>query len=171
MGDGGLITVNSENLKNRIVALRNHGGAVRYYHDEIGVNSRLDEIQAAILRIKLNYIDEWNKARRDHAKTYNELFAGCSDIQTPHELDNTYCVYHQYTVKSLTEITFIKCFRKQVSVLCFTILYHYTFKKFMLIWAGQKECFLILKKIPNVLFHFQCFLNLLWKNKRQWLLH
>lgn len=99
MGDGGLITVNSENLKNRIIALRNHGGAVRYYHDEIGVNSRLDEIQAAILRIKLNYIDEWNSARRDHAKTYNELFAGCSDIQTPVELDDTYCVYHQYTVK------------------------------------------------------------------------
>ena len=99
MGDGGLITVNSENLKNRIIALRNHGGAVRYYHDEIGVNSRLDEIQAAILRVKLNYIDEWNKARREHAHTYNELFAGCSDIQTPTELDNTYCVYHQYTVK------------------------------------------------------------------------
>jgi len=99
MGDGGLITVNSENLKNRIVALRNHGGAIRYHHDEIGVNSRLDEIQAAILRVKLNYIDEWNKARRSHAATYNELFAGCSDIQTPKELDNTYCVYHQYTVK------------------------------------------------------------------------
>ena len=99
MGDGGLITVNSENLRNRIIALRNHGGAVRYYHDEIGVNSRLDEIQAAILRIKLNYIDEWNKARRSHAKTYNELFAGCPDIQTPTELADTYCVYHQYTVK------------------------------------------------------------------------
>lgn len=99
MGDGGLITVNSENLKNRIIALRNHGGAVRYYHDEIGVNSRLDEIQAAILRVKLNYIDEWNSARRAHAKTYNELLAGCADIQTPVELDDTYCVYHQYTVK------------------------------------------------------------------------
>ena len=99
MGDGGLISVNSENLKNRIIALRNHGGAVRYYHDEIGVNSRLDEIQAAILRIKLNYIDEWNKARRDHAKTYNELFAGHPDIVTPSELDDTYCVYHQYTLK------------------------------------------------------------------------
>ena len=99
MGDGGLISVNSEELKNRIIALRNHGGAVRYYHDEIGVNSRLDEIQAAILRIKLNYIDEWNCARRDHAKTYNELFAGCSDIQTPSELADTYCVYHQYTLK------------------------------------------------------------------------
>ena len=99
MGDGGLISVNSENLRNRIIALRNHGGAVRYYHDEIGVNSRLDEIQAAILRVKLNYIDEWNCARRDHAKTYNELFAGCSDVQTPSELSDTYCVYHQYTVK------------------------------------------------------------------------
>ena len=99
MGDGGLITVNSENLKNRIVALRNHGGAIRYHHDEIGVNSRLDEIQAAILRIKLNYIDEWNKARRSHAATYNELFANYSDIQTPKELHDTYCVYHQYTVK------------------------------------------------------------------------
>ena len=99
MGDGGLITVNSENLRDRIIALRNHGGAVRYHHDEIGVNSRLDEIQAAILRVKLNYIDEWNKARRAHAKTYNELFAGCPDIVTPKELDNTYCVYHQYTVK------------------------------------------------------------------------
>ena len=99
MGDGGLITVNSENLRDRIVALRNHGGAIRYHHDEIGVNSRLDEIQAAILRVKLNYIDKWNKLRREHAKTYNELFAGCSDIQTPKELSDTYCVYHQYTVK------------------------------------------------------------------------
>ncbi len=99
MGDGGLITVNSENLKNRIVALRNHGGAIRYHHDEVGVNSRLDEIQAAILRVKLNYIDEWNKLRREHASTYNELLSSCSDIQTPKELDDTYCVYHQYTVK------------------------------------------------------------------------
>ena len=99
MGDGGLITVNSENLKNRIVALRNHGGAIRYHHDEIGVNSRLDEIQAAILRVKLNYIDEWNKARREHASIYNKLFSECADIQTPKELNDTYCVYHQYTVK------------------------------------------------------------------------
>ena len=57
MGDGGLISTNSEYLKNRVIALRNHGGAVRYYHDEIGVNSRLDEVQAAILRVKLKYIN------------------------------------------------------------------------------------------------------------------
>ena len=99
MGDGGLATTNSEKLRDRMIALRNHGGAVRYYHDEIGVNSRLDEIQSAILRVKLNYIDQWNTERRAHAQRYNELFADCADIQTPVELDDTYCVYHQYTVK------------------------------------------------------------------------
>jgi dTDP-4-amino-4,6-dideoxygalactose transaminase len=99
MGDGGLCTTNSEALKSRLLALRNHGGAIRYYHDEIGVNSRLDEVQAAILRVKLKYINEWNDKRRKNAYFYNELFADCADVQTPQELDNTHCVYHQYTVK------------------------------------------------------------------------
>ena len=99
MGDGGLAVTNSEALKNRMVALRNHGGAVRYYHDEIGVNSRLDEIQAAILRVKLPYINNWNKARRAHAAFYNELFKDAENIETPKEIDNVYAVYHQYTIK------------------------------------------------------------------------
>lgn len=99
MGDGGLLTTNSQYIKDRVIALRNHGGAVRYHHDEIGVNSRLDEIQAAILRVKLPYIDKWNSARRSHAAYYNELFAKCDLIETPKELDSTYCVYHQYTIK------------------------------------------------------------------------
>ena len=72
---------------------------VRYHHDEIGVNSRLDEIQSAILRVKMNYIDEWNKMRREVSHRYTELFKGCEDVVTPKELDNTYCVYHQYTIK------------------------------------------------------------------------
>ena len=99
MGDGGLLTTNSQMIKDRVIGLRNHGGAIRYYHDEIGVNSRLDEVQAAILRIKFKHIDEWNKKRRENAYRYNELFKNCADIQTPKELDDTYCVYHQYTVK------------------------------------------------------------------------
>ena len=99
MGDGGMLTTNSQYIKDRVIALRNHGGAVRYHHDEIGVNSRLDEIQAAILRVKLLYIERWNRARREHAKLYNELFSKCDLIETPKELDSTYCVYHQYTVK------------------------------------------------------------------------
>ena len=99
MGDGGLIMTSDEKLRDRVVALRNHGGAVRYHHDEIGVNSRLDEIQAAILRVKLPHVKDWNEARRKHAYYYNQLFKDCADVQTPKELDDTYCVYHQYTVK------------------------------------------------------------------------
>lgn len=99
MGDGGLCTVNSEELRDHLIALRNHGSMVRYHNDELGVNSRLDEIQAAILRVKAKYIDEWNTLRREHAAYYNQLFSKCADVQTPVELDDTYCVYHQYTVK------------------------------------------------------------------------
>ena len=99
MGDGGMLTCNDETLYNRIIALRNHGGAIRYYHDELGVNSRLDEIQAAIIRVKLNYINEWNTKRRENAYRYNELFAKYPEIETPSEIDNSYCVYHQYTIK------------------------------------------------------------------------
>ena len=99
MGDGGLCTVNSEELRDHLIALRNHGSMVRYHNDELGVNSRLDEIQAAILRVKAKYIDEWNTLRREHAAYYNQLFSKCADVQTPKELDDTYCVYHQYTVK------------------------------------------------------------------------
>lgn len=99
MGDGGMAVCNDEKLYNRILALRNHGGAVRYYHDELGMNSRLDEIQAAILRVKLPYVKEWNEARRANAYRYNELFKKYPEIQTPKELSGTYCVYHQYTIK------------------------------------------------------------------------
>lgn len=99
MGDGGLCTVNSEELRDHLIALRNHGSMVRYHNDELGVNSRLDEIQAAILRVKAKYINEWNTLRREHAAYYNKLFASCADVITPAELDDTYCVYHQYTVK------------------------------------------------------------------------
>lgn len=99
MGDGGMAVTNSDYLKDRMIALRNHGGAVRYHHDEIGVNSRLDEIQAAVLRVKMNYIGGWNDSRRKIAQKYNELFKDCTDVQTPKELDDTYCVYHQYTIK------------------------------------------------------------------------
>ncbi len=99
MGDGGMITCNDENLYNRVIALRNHGGAIRYYHDELGVNSRLDEIQAAILRVKMPYVNEWNKKRRENAYRYNEMFAKYPEILTPKEVENSYCVYHQYTIR------------------------------------------------------------------------
>lgn len=98
-GDGGMITTNSDYLAKRLTALRNHGGAVRYYHDELGLNSRLDEIQAAILRVKAKHIDTWNTKRRENAHRYNELLKDVEGVVTPKELDNTNCVYHQYTIQ------------------------------------------------------------------------
>lgn len=98
-GDGGMITTNSDMLADRIVGLRNHGGKVRYYHEEIGLNSRLDEIQAAILRVKLPHIDKWNNMRKEAAIRYNNLLKEVAGIETPVELNDTNCVYHQYTIK------------------------------------------------------------------------
>jgi dTDP-4-amino-4,6-dideoxygalactose transaminase len=98
-GDAGMITTNSDHLAKRLTALRNHGGAVRYYHDEIGLNSRLDEIQAAILRVKAKHINTWNKKRRENAYKYNELLKNIEGVVTPKELDSTTCVYHQYTIQ------------------------------------------------------------------------
>ena len=98
-GDGGLVTTRSEEFARRILTLRNHGSEVRYHHDMIGYNSRLDEIQAAILRVKLRHIDEFNRERRRVAHRYNELLAG-TGIVTPREDSHGRHVFHQYTLLS-----------------------------------------------------------------------
>lgn len=97
-GDGGMVVTDDAKLAERMLSLRNHGSRVRYYHDEIGYNSRLDEIQAAILRIKLKHIDEYNAKRRDNAFLYNKFLAG-TGIQTPSEQQGTKHVFHQYTIR------------------------------------------------------------------------
>ncbi len=98
-GDGGIVTTNSDYIAERIISLRNHGSHTRYYHTEVGLNSRLDEIQAAVLNVKLPHIDRWNIRRKKAAYLYNELLREVKDIITPTEMDDTECVYHQYTVK------------------------------------------------------------------------
>jgi dTDP-4-amino-4,6-dideoxygalactose transaminase len=97
-GDGGMVITDDAKLAEHLLSLRNHGSRVRYYHDEVGYNSRLDEIQAAILRIKFRHIDEYNKKRRDNAFLYNRFLAG-TGIQTPSEQDGTKHVFHQYTIR------------------------------------------------------------------------
>lgn len=99
-GDGGAVTTNSDYLAERLNSLRNHGSKVRYYHDEIGLNSRLDEIHAAILNVKFPHIDKWNKKRREAAYYYNELLKDVDGIETPKEHKDAYCVYHQYTIQA-----------------------------------------------------------------------
>jgi dTDP-4-amino-4,6-dideoxygalactose transaminase len=95
-GDGGLITCATEELAEQIKVLRNHGSRVRYHHSIIGYNSRLDDIQAAILRVKLRRIDEFNNARRRVAHLYSELLGDL--VTVPHEDGTGVHVYHQYTV-------------------------------------------------------------------------
>lgn len=98
-GDGGLVATSSDEVAARVRMLRNHGSEVRYYHDAIGYNSRLDEMQAAILRVKLRHIEEFNSARRSVARQYSSLLADLP-LQTPYEDGIGNHVYHQYTLLS-----------------------------------------------------------------------
>lgn len=100
-GDGGLIAINNDEISEVARMLRVHGAKKKYYNEMIGYNSRLDEIQAAILRLKLPYIDKWNKARRQAAGRYNELLKGVPGIVTPCEAPYAKHVYHQYTIRVL----------------------------------------------------------------------
>jgi dTDP-4-amino-4,6-dideoxygalactose transaminase len=97
-GDGGMVITDDRNMAEHLHRLRNHGSHIRYYHDEIGFNSRLDEIQAAILQVKFKHIDEYNDKRRKNALFYNACFVD-SGVNTPSEMNGTKHVYHQYTIK------------------------------------------------------------------------
>ncbi len=97
-GDGGAVTTNDPAIAESIRVIKEHGSAQRYYHDVVGINSRLDSIQAAILQVKLRYLDQWNKQRREIAQRYHQLLAGISEIQLPQEIQGGYHVWNQYTI-------------------------------------------------------------------------
>ncbi|MBG0781583.1 MAG: DegT/DnrJ/EryC1/StrS family aminotransferase [Bacteroidales bacterium] len=97
-GDGGAIFTDDDELAKRMRVIVNHGMEVRYYHDSIGVNSRLDSIQAAVLDIKLKHLDEYAEARRFAANYYNEAFASSDKLKTPITASFTNHVFHQYTL-------------------------------------------------------------------------
>jgi len=97
-GDGGLLATDNEELAVKLRKMRNYGQSRKYYYDFVGVNSRLDEMQAAILRKKLVYLDKWNERRRRTAKLYDELLSE-SEIVTPIEKDSAKHVYHLYVIR------------------------------------------------------------------------
>ncbi len=99
LGDGGLLVTDDAGLAERARRLRDHGSAERYHNVELGYASRLDEFQAAILRVKLPYLDAWNDARREVARRYSEGLAGVAGLQTPEEGNQVRHVYHQYTIR------------------------------------------------------------------------
>ncbi len=111
IGDGGLTVTDDSVVQSRLAMLRRHGARVKYHHSELGLNSRLDEVQAALLRVKLPRLDAWNEKRRERAILYNDLLADLAEIKCPSERnwhETEYAsvrannkiapVYHQYTV-------------------------------------------------------------------------
>lgn len=100
-GDGGAIFTNDDELAHKIRGIVNHGMYERYYHDEVGVNSRLDSIQATVLRKKLPLLDTYNEARRKAADYYDDAFADCKEILTPKRAEYGTHVFHQYTLRIL----------------------------------------------------------------------
>lgn len=99
MGDGGAIMTNDAELAKRIRMMANHGQSVQYSHDVIGVNSRLDSIQAAILRIKLQHLDSYARARQEAAAYYDQAFANHPHIKIPSRDKKSSHVFHQYTLQ------------------------------------------------------------------------
>ncbi|MDJ0659462.1 MAG: DegT/DnrJ/EryC1/StrS family aminotransferase [Crocosphaera sp.] len=97
-GDGGAVTTNDEAIAQTMRVIKEHGSAQRYYHDVVGINSRLDSIQAAILQVKLRYLDRWNEQRREIAQHYHQLLTPIPGIQLPQEIRGGYHVWNQYTI-------------------------------------------------------------------------
>ncbi|MER3491268.1 MAG: Cys/Met metabolism pyridoxal-phosphate-dependent enzyme [Mastigocladus sp. ERB_26_2] len=100
-GDGGAITTNNPKIAAKLRILKEHGQKNRYIHEEIGVNSRLDAIQAAILQIKLRYLDVWNQKRQAIASRYQQFLNQVPDIIPPQELNGGKGVWNQYTIRVL----------------------------------------------------------------------
>ncbi len=99
-GDAGMITTNSEEIAKRVKLLRNHGSIKKYEHKIEGYSSRLDNLQAAILRVKLRHLNKWNDLRRRNAKKYNELLNNIDNIIVPYEADYAKHVYHLYVIRT-----------------------------------------------------------------------
>jgi dTDP-4-amino-4,6-dideoxygalactose transaminase len=102
MGDGGFVTTNDGELANKLLALRNHGAEAKYYHKWVGLNSRLDGFQGAVLRVKLPHLESWSARRRENAARYRQLFtdAGLTEqIGLPVERENFRHIYNQYVIR------------------------------------------------------------------------
>ncbi|TET46081.1 DegT/DnrJ/EryC1/StrS family aminotransferase [candidate division TA06 bacterium] len=110
-GDGGAVLTNSDAFAKELRAIRSHGSMRKYEHTKLGTNSRLDAIQAAILAVKLKYLDEWNNRRRETAKRYSAEFS--SFVEVPVILEERDHIFHQYTIKCEERDKLIEHFKKK----------------------------------------------------------
>ena len=100
LGDGGAITTNDKNLAEKVKVLRNYGSEKKYYNEVIGHNMRLDELQAALLSVKLQHLDSWTKSRRQIASWYNTALHGTGDLVLPVAINDEAHVYHLYVIRT-----------------------------------------------------------------------
>jgi dTDP-4-amino-4,6-dideoxygalactose transaminase len=98
-GDGGALMTNDDHLAQKMRMIANHGQEKKYYHKVLGCNSRLDTIQAAILKVKLNYLDQYSSARNKMANYYDAVFSSIYELEVPARQHNSSHVFHQYTMK------------------------------------------------------------------------
>jgi dTDP-4-amino-4,6-dideoxygalactose transaminase len=98
-GDGGLVVTNDDTLAERVRLLRVHGSKPKYYHHAVGTNSRLDALQAAILRVKLAHLDGWTRARQQIAAQYDQDLSQVEGLTVPHKAPDRTHIYHQYTIR------------------------------------------------------------------------
>jgi len=99
-GDGGMIVTQDEAIYKRLMRLRTHGSVKTYFHDEVGYNSRLDALQAAVLKAKLPHLAGWSQRRRENAAFYNAAFADVPDVVTPFVDPLNESIYNQYTIRA-----------------------------------------------------------------------
>jgi dTDP-4-amino-4,6-dideoxygalactose transaminase len=104
-GDGGALFTDDPRLADVIKTIANHGSHQKYYHSRIGVNSRLDTLQAAILQVKLQYLDHYNQARQKAAATYDQELSGIDPIATPAVMPHSTHIYHQYTLRLREDVS------------------------------------------------------------------
>jgi dTDP-4-amino-4,6-dideoxygalactose transaminase len=100
IGDGGMVTTNNAGLSDRLRLLCNHGFRTKYHNEILGGNFRLDEIQAAVLRVKLKYLDRWTEARRRNAGIYRQVFEASAAVKLPHETPDSRHIYNQFVIRS-----------------------------------------------------------------------
>lgn len=98
-GDGGLVSTNDSALLERLKGLRVHGGQVQYHHQEVGLNARIDALQAAVVSVKLPYLAGWTEGRRKNANLYNQMFKGNPAVRTPIEKEGRFHIYNQYVIR------------------------------------------------------------------------
>jgi dTDP-4-amino-4,6-dideoxygalactose transaminase len=99
-GDGGMVITNNEEIAEKARLLREHGSHPKYFHSLVGVNSRLDALQAAVLLVKLKFLDGWNEARRANAAYYNERLGSLQGVTVPFVDSKCVHIYHQYVIRA-----------------------------------------------------------------------